>query len=150
MSRPASNAADDDEDAFHVLHPKSEQRLDDLWREHNPRHLEQLATTAEVDDPRFRYRTPRVAKPPSFPSKEEWTKEFELRSSEAEYQNLLRIRKRLPAWRYRDEVISAVKENQVTIISGETGCGKSTQVPQFLLVRATALYVLMSPGLTVF
>eukprot|EP00392_Amoebophrya_sp_AT5.2_P015693 g15909.t1 len=42
-------------------------------------------------------------------------------------------RKELPAWAQREEVLESVQMNQVTLISGETGCGKSTQVPQFLL-----------------
>ena len=33
---------------------------------------------------------------------------------------------------YREEIIKAVKNHDVTIISAETGSGKSTQVPQFL------------------
>ncbi|ORY45130.1 P-loop containing nucleoside triphosphate hydrolase protein [Rhizoclosmatium globosum] len=39
----------------------------------------------------------------------------------------------LPAFALRETVLKAVRENRVTIISGETGCGKSTQVPQFIL-----------------
>ena len=33
----------------------------------------------------------------------------------------------------RAELIQKVKENQVVLLSGETGCGKTTQVPQFIL-----------------
>ena len=42
-------------------------------------------------------------------------------------------REALPATAAREAVLSAVSSNDVTIISGGTGCGKSTQVPQFLL-----------------
>lgn len=38
----------------------------------------------------------------------------------------------LPAANARKEVLEAVQENQIVIICGATGCGKSTQVPQFL------------------
>lgn len=38
----------------------------------------------------------------------------------------------LPITAYREEILEIMKHNQVLIISGETGCGKSTQVPQFL------------------
>ena len=34
---------------------------------------------------------------------------------------------------YRGEILDAIKQNQVTLVAGETGCGKTTQVPQFLL-----------------
>eukprot|EP00170_Pyropia_yezoensis_P009329 contig_40953_g9364 len=42
-------------------------------------------------------------------------------------------RRKLPAWLSREEMIRTVADNAVTVVSGETGCGKSTQVPQFLL-----------------
>lgn len=38
----------------------------------------------------------------------------------------------LPIYERRDEILAAVDTNQVTIITAETGAGKSTQVPQFL------------------
>ena len=48
-------------------------------------------------------------------------------------QKMLTHRQALPAWKQREAIIQAVDQNQVTIISGETGSGKSTQAVQFLL-----------------
>mmetsp|Transcript_29832 Transcript_29832/g.89732 ORF Transcript_29832/g.89732 Transcript_29832/m.89732 type:complete len:768 (+) Transcript_29832:184-2487(+) len=42
-------------------------------------------------------------------------------------------RSSLPAWDARRKVVDLVKTNDVVLVAGETGCGKSTQVPQFLL-----------------
>ncbi|KAK9281663.1 hypothetical protein L1049_004566 [Liquidambar formosana] len=39
----------------------------------------------------------------------------------------------LPVMRLRDKIVEKILENRVTLIVGETGCGKSSQVPQFLL-----------------
>lgn len=48
-------------------------------------------------------------------------------------QKMLRSRQSLPAWALRDAIVEAVNDHQVTIISGETGSGKSTQAVQFIL-----------------
>ncbi|CAG9466338.1 unnamed protein product [Pedinophyceae sp. YPF-701] len=42
-------------------------------------------------------------------------------------------RERLPAWKERQRVIRAIADSQVLVVAGETGCGKTTQVPQFIL-----------------
>ena len=47
--------------------------------------------------------------------------------------NLTNARKKLPIWNMQDEIIELISNNQVVIISGDTGCGKTTQVPQFIL-----------------
>ncbi len=39
----------------------------------------------------------------------------------------------LPIYAHREEILDAVASNPVTIISGETGSGKTTQIPQFCL-----------------
>ena len=45
---------------------------------------------------------------------------------------LSEVRKSLPVYAYRDDIIAAVREHQVLIIVGETGSGKTTQIPQYL------------------
>ena len=42
-------------------------------------------------------------------------------------------RRRLPAYGARAELLEALRKSRVVVVSGETGCGKSTQVPQYLL-----------------
>ncbi|KAH8484242.1 hypothetical protein H0E87_028612 [Populus deltoides] len=39
----------------------------------------------------------------------------------------------LPVMALKDKIVEKILENRVTLIVGETGCGKSSQVPQFLL-----------------
>ncbi|KAM7268166.1 hypothetical protein ACFE04_010332 [Oxalis oulophora] len=50
-----------------------------------------------------------------------------------EGQKMLEFRKSLPAEKERDALLKAVSENQVVVVSGETGCGKTTQLPQYIL-----------------
>ncbi|KAG6801736.1 ATP-dependent RNA helicase DHX34 [Apis mellifera caucasica] len=38
----------------------------------------------------------------------------------------------LPVYQYKHEIIQTIKQERVVIIAGDTGCGKSTQVPQYL------------------
>ncbi|KAI9364518.1 P-loop containing nucleoside triphosphate hydrolase protein [Zopfochytrium polystomum] len=52
------------------------------------------------------------------------------------YQSLLASRKSLPVFAMRDELVKALTDQCVTVISGETGSGKSTQIPQFILEHA--------------
>lgn len=41
--------------------------------------------------------------------------------------------KNLPAYKHKQEIVAALEEHRAIILGGETGSGKSTQVPQFLL-----------------
>ena len=43
------------------------------------------------------------------------------------------LRAELPAASYKENIIDSVNANRVVVLCGATGCGKSTQVPQFLL-----------------
>ena len=46
------------------------------------------------------------------------------------HEKILLGRRRLPVYVYRDEFLQAVQENKVLIVVGETGSGKTTQIPQ--------------------
>jgi HrpA-like RNA helicase len=38
----------------------------------------------------------------------------------------------LPIFKYRKELMTLIENNQVIIMVGETGSGKTTQLPQYL------------------
>jgi len=44
-----------------------------------------------------------------------------------------RDQQNLPIFEHRQEIVDAVARHQVVVVAGDTGCGKSTQVPQYLL-----------------
>ena len=51
---------------------------------------------------------------------------------------MAKFRETLPSFKLREKILTTISSNQVVVISGETGCGKTTQVPQFLLEEAVA------------
>ncbi|XP_014241790.1 ATP-dependent RNA helicase DHX36-like [Cimex lectularius] len=55
------------------------------------------------------------------------------KATSTKYQEMQKFRKKLPAMSKKFEIIKHLKTNNVLLISGETGCGKTTQVPQFIL-----------------
>lgn len=46
------------------------------------------------------------------------------------YASIERQRQRLPAYKYRNSILYLVETHATTIIVGETGSGKTTQIPQ--------------------
>lgn len=48
------------------------------------------------------------------------------------FEKIQEDRKKLPMYPYRDSLLEAIAEHQVIIIVGETGSGKTTQIPQYL------------------
>ncbi|CAK6980769.1 ATP-dependent RNA helicase A [Scomber scombrus] len=50
-------------------------------------------------------------------------------------QKMLSAREQLPVKQFEDEIMAAVDSSPVVIIRGATGCGKTTQVPQYILDR---------------
>ncbi|EUC49799.1 hypothetical protein COCMIDRAFT_1429 [Bipolaris oryzae ATCC 44560] len=60
------------------------------------------------------------------------------KASTPSYQHMLVDRSNLPVFGFKESILSTVDKNQVTIICGETGCGKSTQIPAFVLEHELA------------
>ena len=46
------------------------------------------------------------------------------------YYSILEERKKLPVYEFLDKLEDAVDKNRVIIVEGETGSGKTTQIPQ--------------------
>lgn len=65
-------------------------------------------------------------------------KELLAKEGKEEYKETIeRTRTSLPVWDYQQQVMQALDENDFVVISGETGCGKTTQVPQFIFDELT-------------
>ncbi|XP_045049217.2 pre-mRNA-splicing factor ATP-dependent RNA helicase DHX16 [Desmodus rotundus] len=47
-------------------------------------------------------------------------------------ESIQAIRRSLPVFPFREELLAAIANHQVLIIEGETGSGKTTQIPQYL------------------
>lgn len=108
-----------------------------------PGRLSEIAAAASTsaEEPSRRTSTPN--KPRRHPKPIAWTpntatsqkilSDWTNKQSTADQQRMLQARQNLPAWKLQEKIVSAVTSNQVTIISGETGSGKSTQSVQFVL-----------------
>nr|XP_057936337.1 probable ATP-dependent RNA helicase DHX34 [Doryrhamphus excisus] len=59
--------------------------------------------------------------------------DFSQRQSFSKLAKLRREQKNLPIYQYRDRIVEMVRRHPVVVVAGDTGCGKSTQVPQYLL-----------------
>lgn len=52
--------------------------------------------------------------------------------SQAASREIQEVRRSLPVYKFRDEFLQKIHDHQVLIVVGETGSGKTTQLPQYL------------------
>ena len=78
-------------------------------------------------------RPPRMVFNPGSSQNIDLLKRWHAKQATPQQINMLSARKSLPAWKLRNDIVEAINNHQVTIISGETGSGKSTQSVQFIL-----------------
>ena len=49
------------------------------------------------------------------------------------FLKMMECRRKLPAFEMGSEIVETIRDNQISVVSGDTGCGKTTQVPQLVL-----------------
>eukprot|EP00040_Diaphanoeca_grandis_P018572 m.97718 g.97718 ORF g.97718 m.97718 type:complete len:1204 (+) comp27004_c0_seq2:178-3789(+) len=54
-------------------------------------------------------------------------------STEPQQARIRQQRQKLPAHSFREKLLDLINGNRVCVIEGSTGCGKTTQIPQFIL-----------------
>ncbi|XP_021743071.1 DExH-box ATP-dependent RNA helicase DExH7, chloroplastic [Chenopodium quinoa] len=59
--------------------------------------------------------------------------ELENKQKSPRYKSMLEARTALPIAKTKDEILRSLKQNNVVVVCGETGSGKTTQVPQYIL-----------------
>ncbi|KAG6889481.1 hypothetical protein C0992_004986 [Termitomyces sp. T32_za158] len=59
--------------------------------------------------------------------------EFKDTCRQDKYSEILNVRRKLPAFSAREDFLKQLQRHSVVIVVGETGCGKTTQLPQFIL-----------------
>ncbi|XP_061734517.1 ATP-dependent DNA/RNA helicase DHX36 [Nerophis ophidion] len=60
-------------------------------------------------------------------------RDLQRKRSQPAYKEMLSFREKLPSYGKKEELVQLINSNQVLVVSGETGCGKTTQVTQFIL-----------------
>lgn len=65
-------------------------------------------------------------------SKEQRFLQEQLKAAERKAASIEDTRKSLPIYSFREQLLDAISKYQVLIIVGETGSGKTTQIPQYL------------------
>ena len=58
--------------------------------------------------------------------------DFRQREKFNKLRKLRQAQANLPVAKHREEIVEAVRNERVVVLAGDTGCGKSTQVPQYL------------------
>ncbi|KAI0691979.1 P-loop containing nucleoside triphosphate hydrolase protein [Cytidiella melzeri] len=59
--------------------------------------------------------------------------DFDLTTKKPAYEKMLFARQKLPAFAAKDTFLATLEKNRCVVVVGETGCGKTTQLPQFIL-----------------
>ncbi|KAM9324001.1 putative ATP-dependent RNA helicase DHX34 [Gastrophryne carolinensis] len=121
----------------------SRQKLSDLPKEYDARYRINLSIVLSRDAEKALHgHQKRGHKERNDPPKEKMAEfkkailhylDFTQRQSFAKLAKLRKERSSLPIFQYREKIVHMVRDHQVVVVAGDTGCGKSTQVPQYLL-----------------
>jgi ATP-dependent RNA helicase DHX29 len=99
--------------------------LRDQNRSRNQSHVEKQDTTQSGESKEYL----------AFVAQDLWLQ----RAASPAYQYMLQFRMALPIFAFRQDALATIYDNSVTILCGETGCGKSTQLPAYILEEQLAM-----------
>ncbi|KAG8014200.1 DExH-box ATP-dependent RNA helicase DExH1 [Nibea albiflora] len=99
-----------------------------LWEEEEMREQQTVNEVNEEEDSVSDAITGRPYRPLSEQQAQQLSAHLQDKWEEANTVNV-----KLPADAHRDRIVSAVRSSRVVVIAGETGCGKTTRIPRFLL-----------------
>ena len=60
-------------------------------------------------------------------------KKIRIRSKWGEDEEIMKQKRSLPIYQYKEEFLQSIRDNNILIVIGETGSGKTTQMTQYLL-----------------
>ncbi|XP_040032823.2 ATP-dependent DNA/RNA helicase DHX36 [Gasterosteus aculeatus] len=102
----------------------------DAWDEEEPQEKEEKEMLRRKDkDLDFLFQE--VARDNSLDERLE--RDLQSKKSDTKYKEMLKFREKLPSYGKKEELVELINSNRVLVVSGETGCGKTTQVTQFIL-----------------
>ncbi|KAK9749788.1 hypothetical protein RND81_02G150200 [Saponaria officinalis] len=139
--KKGNNKAEDDEENVTVVTFSEESRsvLTDLFIHYPPGEdeaIKQWLNKPAENSSKSRRMRDDIFRRPSM-KKAEIAKKVESFASRIEklpkLKEITDKRSKLPIASFQDVITSTISAHQVVLISGETGCGKTTQVPQYLL-----------------
>ncbi|KAL1683937.1 P-loop containing nucleoside triphosphate hydrolase protein [Schizophyllum commune] len=87
----------------------------------------------EMDTQELRAKKQRKSGPRRKRTNEQVLADYERMRQSDKYKKLLSTRERLPAFKAKDAFLDLIDKNRVVVVVGETGSGKTTQLPQFIL-----------------
>lgn len=105
------------------VEPKDEKQKDEI--------KSRASLKEELNETNLEYLLQDVVRIPSLD--EELKIDQQKKEDNAAYIEMLKFREKLPSYGMREELVRLINANRVLVISGETGCGKTTQVTQFIL-----------------
>ena len=122
-------------DASNSVKNEAEEMIADDWEELDVKEEEETEVKREPEEETMKSEPSDVGEKFQT-SDEKLASEYRKQRMSKGYASMFEFRKKLPAYKQRRELIELVNSNQVVVVSGETGCGKTTQVPQFILEDA--------------
>uniref|UniRef100_A0A8C6TAP8 RNA helicase n=1 Tax=Neogobius melanostomus TaxID=47308 RepID=A0A8C6TAP8_9GOBI len=70
-----------------------------------------------------------------------------LSQADLKKQSIQEVRRSLPIFPFREDLLRAITQHQILVIEGETGSGKTTQIPQYLMEDVSLKLLLIRSGL---